>query len=255
MAGTGIGTIFVDENLRILRFTPAVTKIISLIQADIGRPIGHFAANLTGYDRLVEDVRKVLDTLVPVEEEVQNQAGRWFLMHIRPYRTFENVIQGAVVTFVDITERKQMQIALQESQLKESQTQLSEAIVATVREPLLVLDRDLRVLSANRAFYQTFQETSEVTLGNFLYDLGNRQWDIPALRTLLEEILRQNTVFNDYEITHDFNQIGRRTMRLNARCLLEKAGPSGLILLAIEDITERQLKGPKGKHTEKLSRK
>ena len=94
LAGTGIGTIFVDHQLRIQRFTPAVTQVINLILTDVGRPVGHIVSNLVGYDRLVADVRAVLDTLVPKEVEVQTQAGAWYLLRIRPYRTLENVIEG-----------------------------------------------------------------------------------------------------------------------------------------------------------------
>ncbi|MBI5651074.1 MAG: PAS domain-containing protein [Chloroflexi bacterium] len=116
LAGTGIGTLFVDHQLRIARFTPATTQLINLIQTDIGRPVGHIVSNLVGYASLVEDVRAVLDTLVPKEAEVQTRSNAWFLMRIRPYRTMENVIEGAVITFVDITERKQIEIALQRSE-------------------------------------------------------------------------------------------------------------------------------------------
>jgi hypothetical protein len=91
LAGTGVGTLFVDPQLRIARFTPAATQVINLIAADIGRPVGHIVSNLAGYDRLVEDVQAVLDNLAPIEAEVQTKAGAWFLMRIRPYRTLENV--------------------------------------------------------------------------------------------------------------------------------------------------------------------
>lgn len=106
MAGTGIGTVFVDHELRILRFTPAATRIINLIQADIGRPVGHIVSNLMGYDRLTADVRSVLNDLVPKEMEVRSQTGAWYTMRIQPYRTLNNVIEGAVITFVDITKLK-----------------------------------------------------------------------------------------------------------------------------------------------------
>jgi len=106
LAGTGLATIFVDHNLRILRFTPAATQIINLILSDIGRPIGHIVTNLSGYDRLLPDAQAVLDTLVPKEIEVQSTEGKWYLMRIRPYRTQDNVIEGAVITFTDITETK-----------------------------------------------------------------------------------------------------------------------------------------------------
>jgi two-component system CheB/CheR fusion protein len=235
LAGTGIGTIFVDHGLRILRFTPTATKIINLIQSDIGRPVGHIVSNLVGYDALLADIQAVLDTLVPKEVEVHSRAGMWYTMRILPYRTLENVIEGAVITFTDITESRQMKVAL-----NEAHTHLAEAIVATVRESLLVLDGDLRVIAANTSFYSTFQLTPEAALGQLLYELGNRQWDIPALHALLEEVLTRNTVFNDFVVTQDFDAIGRRSLRLNARRIFTEPGLSELILLAIEEIPERR---------------
>ena len=106
LAGTGMGTLFVDTQLRISRFTPAITQVINLIQSDIGRPVGHIVSNLIDYGSLVEDVQVVLDTLISQESEVQTKAGTWYLMRIRPYRTLENVIEGVVITFIDITQRK-----------------------------------------------------------------------------------------------------------------------------------------------------
>src|SRR6202163_1975502 len=112
-------------------------------------------------------------------------------------------------------------------------------IVDTVREPLLILDATLRVRSANRAFYQTFHVTPAETENRLIYELGNGQWDIPDLRTLLEDIIPKNSVFNDFELEHDFPAIGRRVMLLNARKL--KAGHHGeLLVLAMEDVTDRR---------------
>ncbi len=104
LAGTGIGTVFVDHQLRIMRFTPATTRIINLILSDVGRPVAHVVSNLVGYDRLTADMQSVLDTLVPQEVEVQTREGKWYTMRIQPYRTLDNVIEGAVISFVDITE-------------------------------------------------------------------------------------------------------------------------------------------------------
>lgn len=121
------------------------------------------------------------------------------------------------------------------------QTQsLFEDIVKTVREPLLVLDSDLKVLIANQCFINSFKVTEEETLGAFIYDLGNRQWDIPKLRELLENILPQKTSFDNYEVEHDFATIGKRIMLLNARQIQRALGKDRIILLAIEDITERK---------------
>ena len=115
LSGTGIGTVFVDLQLRILRFTPTVTKIINLIQSDVGRPVGHVVSNLVGYDRLVADAQAVLDSLVPKEADVQTTAGKWYTMRMLPYRTLDNVIEGVVITFVDISEAKKMQEALKKA--------------------------------------------------------------------------------------------------------------------------------------------
>src|SRR5678816_4173635 len=112
-------------------------------------------------------------------------------------------------------------------------------IVDTVREPLLILDATLRVRSGNRAFYQTFQVSSAETENRLIYELGNGQWDIPDLRTLLEDIVPKSSVFNDFELEHTFPVIGRRVMLLNARKL--QAGRHGeLLVLAMEDVTERK---------------
>jgi two-component system, chemotaxis family, CheB/CheR fusion protein len=116
LAGTGIATVFVDHSLRILRFTPTATRIINLIQSDIGRPVGHLVSNLSGYDRLLDDTRTVLESLVSKEVEVRTLSGSWYALRILPYRTLDNVIEGAVITFVDITGLKQAQEALRENE-------------------------------------------------------------------------------------------------------------------------------------------
>lgn len=104
LAGTGVGTIFVDHQLRIQRFTPAVTQVINLIATDIGRPVSHIASNLIGYTNLIADIEAVLNTLTQRDIEVETNSHSWFLLRIRPYRTLENVIEGAVILFFDITE-------------------------------------------------------------------------------------------------------------------------------------------------------
>jgi PAS domain S-box-containing protein len=116
----------------------------------------------------------------------------------------------------------------------------AEDIVETVREPLVVLNSELKILTANKGFYATFKVTHEETIGNFIYDLGNRQWDIPTLRVLLDEILPHHLVFYDYEVQHDFQGIGQKTIRLNARQIYRKSIGSNIILLAMEDITVRK---------------
>jgi signal transduction histidine kinase/DNA-binding response OmpR family regulator len=138
-----------------------------------------------------------------------------------------------VLAMEDVTERRAA-----EADLKALET-YAQDVVETVREPLLILDPDLRVRSANRAFYQTFRVSGEETEDRLIYELGNGQWDIPALRTLLEDIIPASSVFNDFELEHDFPAIGRRTMLLNAR-QLRGGGHAELLVLAMEDVTERR---------------
>jgi PAS domain S-box-containing protein/putative nucleotidyltransferase with HDIG domain len=122
----------------------------------------------------------------------------------------------------------------------EEASRYAESIVETIREPLLVLDADLKIISANRTFYRTFRVTPGNTIGSFIYTLGNKQWDIPKLRELLEEILPKNETFDDFEVVHDFRDIGCKIMLLNTRRIYRKDIGAQMILLAIEDITERK---------------
>ena len=122
----------------------------------------------------------------------------------------------------------------------EAGREIAESIINTVREPLIVLDQDLRAVSANSSFYRVFQVKPEETVGQFIYDLGNGQWEIPKLRDLLETILPEKITFDNYEVEHTFANIGRRIMLLNARQIQRILGKEKVILLAIEDITERK---------------
>ena len=233
---TKIGTLFLDRNLAITRFTPETTRVMNLIPGDIGRPIAHLVSNLE-YARLSADLQEVLQTLVPKEVEVKTNAGDYYLMRILPYRTLDGLADGLVVTLTEITQVKQTaeEIGRLNDRLAAARD-YAQSIIETVREPLMVLDSRLRVISANQSFYRTFQADAGETAGKFIYDLGNRQWDIPALRRLLEEILPRNRSFEDFEMEHDFPSIGRKVMHLNARKIAREDGESDLILLAIGDI-------------------
>jgi two-component system CheB/CheR fusion protein len=141
LASTGIGTVFVDHALRIQRFTPAATDIINLIPSDIGRPVSHLVSNLVGYTDLIHDVTTVLDTLIPKEREVQVRDGNWYLMRIQPYRTLENVIEGGVITFVDLTARRRILSALETAH----RTRLQSST-----DPVIVFSLTGRVLEINQ---------------------------------------------------------------------------------------------------------
>ena len=147
LAGTDIGTIFIDNELLIQRFTPAVTKIINLISTDIGRPIGHIASNIIGYTSLNTDIKSVLDTLIPKEMEVQTENGEWYALRIRPYRTTENIIEGVVITFFDFTEIKMARDTIgQNKALRHLAT-----VVQDSRDAIIARDLNGRIITWNRA--------------------------------------------------------------------------------------------------------
>ena len=150
--GIEVATIFLDNDLAIKRFTPEADKIVHLVAGDVGRPLSHFATNLK-YDRLVEDAKAVLDRLVSKDGQVETKDGHWYNMRILPYRSAENAIDGVVMTFADITAMKQLEESSQTSR------DYAENIIATIREPLVVLDAELRIVSASPSFYETFQVT------------------------------------------------------------------------------------------------
>ena len=139
-----------------------------------------------------------------------------------------------VLVFRDITERRRAEQLIQDA------LSYAENIIATLREPFIVLDNNLRIKTANRSFYETFHVSPEETENQFIYDLGNRQWDIPKLRALLEEVLSDNHPVHDFEVEHTFQTIGRKIMLLNACRFVSVDIRLNLILLAIEDITERK---------------
>ncbi|MBI3128550.1 MAG: PAS domain-containing protein [Candidatus Tectomicrobia bacterium] len=221
---TGIAAVFLDEGLRIQRYTREVDKFVRLIPSDAGRPIRDLTVNLRDAD-LVAESAEVLRTLAMKEMEVRTHAGDRCRVRILPYRTVENVIAGVVLTFMNVEEIRETQDALA----------FARSIVDTVREPMLVLDGDLRVVSANQSFFRVFRGGPERAGGKLVYELAGGEWDIPDLRRLLNEILTNSAAFNDFEVEHEFPEIGRRRFLLNARRM--SGGGKPLILLAFEDAT------------------
>ena len=224
-----IGTIFLDTDLVIKRFTREAVNIFRLAASDIGRPLSDIKSDIISKQDISDDIQAVLDSLIPREKEILTIHNRWYMLRIMPYRTLENVIDGVVMTFTDVTERRKIQDEIQAAR------QYLENIVDTIREPLIVLDADFKVISASRSFYGIFHVTEKETIGNSLFELGSRQWDIPRLRELLETILPKDTSFENMEMAHDFPIIGHKKMLLNARRIPGQTGKTKLILLAIED--------------------
>jgi two-component system CheB/CheR fusion protein len=224
---TRIATIFLDSDLRIKRFTSETTRIINLIPSDVGRPVNHIVSNLED-DALFENAQQVIDSLVAKERTVRTKEGRLYLSRIMPYRTLDNVIDGVVITFTDITEETMVRNA----------RNLAEGIVESVRDPLVVLDEKFLVIAANSSFYAVFRATPDDTIGKSFFELGNAQWNIPKLRELLEQILPQNKQINEFIVEHNFPVIGHKKMSIDAMRIRREGTATETLLLTIKDITE-----------------
>ncbi|MHC5761374.1 chemotaxis protein CheB [Nostoc sp.] len=232
LASINIPILILTLDLRIRRFTPMAQRLFNLIPADAGRPLSDIRANLD-VPELETLILEVLDTLSIKELEVQTLGGHWYNLRIRPYRTTENKIDGVVLVLIDIDVLKRSAATLEQAR------NYAEAIVETVQVPLIVLDSDFRVNKANRSFYETFQVSPLETAQSLIFELGNGQWNLPGLRSLLEDILANDTSIQNLEIEHRFEQIGQKTMLLNGWKIIQQ-GDAHRILLTIEDISDRK---------------
>jgi two-component system CheB/CheR fusion protein len=232
LASINIPILMLTNDLQIRRFTPTAQQLFSLIPTDVGRPFRDIRSTLDVPD-LEQMILEVIDTLHTKEQEVQTLSGYWYNLRIRPYRTTENQIDGVVMVLIDIDALKRSAATLEDAR------NYAETIVETVQTPLVVLDADFRVNKANRSFYETFQVSSSETAKYSLFELGNGQWNIPQLRWILEDILVSDVQLQNFELAHLFDNIGQKTMLLNA-CKLEGEDRALMILLSIEDITERK---------------
>lgn len=223
-----------DRGLLLRRFTPSAERYLGVSAADLGRAISDLPTR-TALPPLETLIREVIDTLAVLTHEIQDHNGCWWSLGIRPYRTLDHRIEGAVLTFSDVNSLKRSLKGTEESR------DYAEGIVETVREPLIILNPGLYVERANEAFYRTFQISKENTEGRLMYELDDGAWDIPQLRHLLEGILPQISCFEDFAVEHNFPRIGWRSMSLNARGIFRQDRGLNNILLAIEDVTERKV--------------
>lgn len=230
---TRIPVVMLDRHMQIRRLTPTADKLLKVAPSDIGRPIGDLKLNID-LPTLDSVIAKILETLQPWEREVQDLNGCWHSLNILPYRTQDNRIDGVVLALHNIQAMKEAN-----EQLKKS-AEFLRGIIDTVRQPLLVLDAELRVLAVNQSFQSTFKVSSEQTVDQPLFKLGNGQWNIRQLRELLAEVLSKRHTVTDFEVEHVFEDLGRRKMLLNAATLFQANNQPPTILLAIEDITERK---------------
>ncbi|MCX6061936.1 MAG: PAS domain-containing protein [Campylobacterales bacterium] len=180
LSGTGIATLFVDQNLCILRYTPSASLLINLIPSDIGRPVGHITSTLSGYHSLQSDIQTVLETLIPKEIKVYTTTGRWYMMHIIPYRTLENIVKGAVITFVDITEIMKAQESLRHMA----------TIVRDAYDAITVQDLQGNIIAWNRSAVR-------------MYGWSEAEAIMMNIRARIPEEIRANELEKIYQLSHD----------------------------------------------------
>ena len=247
--------LLLDKDLRVVK---ASHSFYDFFKVSSGETIGTLIYDLGNGQWNIPKLRDLLETILSkkttfdnyeVEHDFSTIGKRIMLLNARKIQRALGEEKIILLAIEDITERKEIEAGLEKTRkelvvIKKSAdevSELAENIFNTVREPLLLLDKELRVVKASRSFYDFFRVSSDETIGTLIYDLGNHQWDIPKLRELLETILPEKTTFDNYEVVHDFSTIGKRIMLLNARQIERALGKEKIILLAIEDITERKI--------------
>ncbi|MFA5859610.1 MAG: PAS domain S-box protein [Elusimicrobiota bacterium] len=246
--------IVLDQDLRVVTVSRSFYEFFKVKPEET---IGHLIYDLGNKQWDIPKLRELLETILPqkatfdnyeVEHDFLDIGRRIMLLNARQIQRGLGKERIILLAIEDITERKQIEAGLEKTrkeleiikQSADETSEFAESVINTVREPLISLDQDLRVVTVSRSFYEFFKVKPEETVGHLIYDLGNKQWDIPKLRELLETILPQKATFDNYEVEHDFIDIGRRIMLLNARQIQRGLGKERIILLAIEDITERK---------------
>ncbi len=239
---TKIGIIFLDTRMQILRFTAEATKVFSLIPTDIGRPITDIRSRLR-YDDLAVDIHRVGETLESEEREIKSDDGSRYLMKILPYRAAEGEVLGIILTFTDVT---QLMGPAPQSELSRPSRQVqeyAEDIVGSTHQPLVVLDGDLRIISANPTFYETFRLTPQEVALKPISELGNHEWDIPALQKLVTGSGGRGGEIDNLEVEQEFKDVGRKRLVFTARKIAyQEVRSRPLVLLGIEDLTNRDKK-------------
>jgi two-component system, chemotaxis family, CheB/CheR fusion protein len=225
---TQVATVFLDNNLDLKRYTEQARELINLIPTDVGRPLSDVTAKFE-HPRLMDDCREVLRTLVRKEIELRDRDGAWFLLRIMPYRTGQNVIDGVVLTFVEI------------NRLKRAEQQAADVcecfaeIVDTAREPMALLDAQLRIMAVNGAFCRAFGAAAEHAAGQPIDELAQAPWNNPQLRGLLGNVAERRAEVRDFALDRTLSA-GRRRLLLNARRLHRDApGAAGVIVVSISD--------------------
>ena len=246
--------VVLDQNLRVLSVSRAFYDVFRTRPKET---IGQRIYDLGNRQWDIPELRHLLETIVPEKTSFKDYevvhtfssiGRRTMLLNARQIRRTLGKRKIILLAIEDITTRKEIESSLETARLElatlkvaeDDAREFAQSIIDTIREPLLALDQDLRIVAASRAFYDVFRVRVDQTIGQLIFELGDAQWDIPRLRELLDAILLQATTFNDYEVVHDFTGVGRRTMLLNARQIRRSLGKERIILLAIEDVTDRK---------------
>jgi PAS domain S-box-containing protein len=233
LSSTQIPIVMLDSALRIRRYTPIAEGALNIIPTDIGRPISDLKSRLDVPD-LEDLLRRVIRSGEPLERDVRHENGRWLSLRIHPYKTSQERVDGAVLQLVDIDQIKTTMEEIEHAR------DYAEAIIKTVREPLLVLDSQLRVQTANRAFFEAFNLSQEQIFNCNLYELDEARWNLPIVARLFDRLLHDGqSVLQDIELEREVSGRGLRTFQLNARHL-QRNRDQQLILVALEDVTDRK---------------
>jgi two-component system, chemotaxis family, CheB/CheR fusion protein len=228
-----VATLFLDRDFKIRFFTPATRSLFNVIASDIGRPLAHLTP-LAADANLLADARSVLTDLAPLRREIEGDDATWYLRRVLPYRTQDNRIEGVVITFADISEIKAAERRIDAARA------YSDSIINTIRQPLLVLDGEFRIVSGNHAFYRAFALTPEKAVGRPFAAASDRLAAITGLPAFLDRVRAEATSIGDYEIEAELPELGRRVLLLNAQKIHDGLAGQAKILLAIDDTTERK---------------
>jgi PAS domain S-box-containing protein len=246
--------IALDQDLRVVKVSRSFYDFFKVKSEDT---VGQLIYDLGNKQWGIPKLRELLENILPqkvsfdnyeVEHDFASIGRRTMLLNARQIQQAMGKERIILLAIEDITERKEIETGLEKTRKElavvkiaaDEASEFAENIINTVREPLIALDQNLRVVKVSNSFYDFFKVNPEETVGQLIYDLGNKQWDIPKLRELLENILPEKATFDNYEVEHDFATIGRRIMLLNARQIERVSGKERIILLAIEDITEKK---------------
>jgi two-component system CheB/CheR fusion protein len=221
IASVNVAILMLGSDLTLRRFTPTAERLFNLIPSDVGRPLTDLSRSLFVPD-LITLAREVVDNLITIERETQDRDGHWYLLRVRPYRTRENKIEGAVVMLVDI----------------DTQRRAVDAVLSIMRTPMVILGNDYKVRNANDAFIETFKIERQKLNAQSIFEIGGSLFEKPQLRALFEESLPKNKRVTNFEFEDTFGALGQRKLCINARRFAEDPGGLEMIVLAMEDVTD-----------------